>query len=204
MSSASVKWIGGKQFIGVDSTNHSVVLSTPDEGIGMKPSELMLVALASCTAVDVVEILNKKRAGLTSLEISAVAEQEKNPPWTFRKIHLTYRLKGSNLSEKDAAQAIGQRPYPLELGNGGRLVAQRRIGLQGIDLRSQTRDHAIKTISSIGSLSVIYVPAADFEGRDAASSSRCSNWFPCDANSSRLTPAEPAAGGCSRRPCNSC
>ncbi len=106
MSSASVKWIGGKQFIGVDSTNHSVVLSTPDEGVGMKPSELLLVALASCTAVDVVEILNKKRAGLQSLEISAEAEQEKDPPWTFRKIHLSYRLKGSNLTEKDVAQAI--------------------------------------------------------------------------------------------------
>ena len=106
MSSASVKWIGGKQFIGVDSTNHAVVLSTPDEGVGMKPSELLLVALASCTAVDVVEILNKKRAGLQSLEISAEAEQEKDPPWTFRKIHLSYRLKGSNLAEKDVAQAI--------------------------------------------------------------------------------------------------
>lgn len=106
MSSASVKWIGGKQFIGVDSTRHSVVLSTPDEGVGMKPSELLLVALASCTAVDVVEILAKKRAGLESLEISAEAEQEKDPPWTFRKIHLTYRLKGSTLNEKDVAQAI--------------------------------------------------------------------------------------------------
>lgn len=106
MSSASVKWIGGKQFIGVDSTKHSVVLSTPDEGVGMKPSELMLVALASCTAVDVVEILNKKRLGLESLEISAEAQQEKDPPWTFRKIHLTYRLKGERLTEKDVAQAI--------------------------------------------------------------------------------------------------
>jgi putative redox protein len=106
MSSASVKWIGGKQFVGMDSTRHTVVLSTPDEGVGMKPSELMLVALASCSAVDVVEILNKKRAGLTSLEISAEAEQEQDPPWTFRKIHLTYRLKGSALTEKDAAQAI--------------------------------------------------------------------------------------------------
>ncbi len=106
MSSASVKWIGGKQFIGVDSTKHSVVLSTPDEGVGMKPSELMLVALASCTAVDVVEILNKKRLGLVALEISAEAEQEKDPPWTFRKIHLTYRLKGEKLTEKDVAQAI--------------------------------------------------------------------------------------------------
>ena len=106
MSSASVKWIGGKQFIGIDSTKHSVVLSTPDEGVGMKPSELLLVALASCTAVDVVEILAKKRAGLESLEISAEAEQEKDPPWTFRKIHLTYRLKGSTLNEKDVTQAI--------------------------------------------------------------------------------------------------
>ena len=106
MASAMVKWIGGKQFIGVDSTHHSVVISTPDEGIGMKPSELLLVALASCTAVDVVEILAKKRTPLESLEISASAEQEADPPWTFRKIHLTYRLKGAGLTEKNVAQAI--------------------------------------------------------------------------------------------------
>lgn len=106
MSSAKVQWIGGKKFVGTDSTNHSVVLSTPDEGVGMKPSELLLVALASCTAVDVVEILTKKRIPLESLEISTEAEQEKDPPWTFRKIHLTYRLKGKGLTEKDVNQAI--------------------------------------------------------------------------------------------------
>jgi putative redox protein len=106
MSSASVKWIGGKQFIGIDSTKHSVVLSTPDEGVGMKPSELLLVALASCTAVDVVEILAKKRLTLESLEIAASAEQDQDPPWAFRKIHLTYRLKGAGLTGKDVKQAI--------------------------------------------------------------------------------------------------
>ncbi|MBP9040204.1 MAG: OsmC family protein [Anaerolineaceae bacterium] len=106
MSSTKVQWIGGKKFVGTDSTNHSVVLSTPDEGVGMKPSELLLVALASCTAVDVVEILTKKRIPLENLEISAEAEQEKDPPWTFRKIHLTYRLKGKGLTDKDVNQAI--------------------------------------------------------------------------------------------------
>ncbi|HOW91285.1 MAG TPA: OsmC family protein [Anaerolineaceae bacterium] len=106
MSSATVKWIGGKKFVGIDSTKHSVVLSTPDEGVGMKPSELLLVALASCTAVDVVEILHKKRLGLEALEISAEAEQEIDPPWTFRKIHLIYRLKGEKLNDRDVAQAI--------------------------------------------------------------------------------------------------
>jgi putative redox protein len=106
MSNATVRWIGGKQFVGIDSTQHSVVLSTPDEGVGMKPSELMLVALAACTAVDVVEILAKKRQTLTSLEISASAEQDSDPPWTFRKIHLHYKLSGVGLMEKAVAQAI--------------------------------------------------------------------------------------------------
>ncbi len=106
MANATVRWLTGKQFIGVDSTKHSVVLSTPDEGIGMKPSEMLLVALASCTAVDVVEILAKKRQELTGLEIGVTSEQDSDPPWTFRKIHLTYKLTGKNLTEKAVEQAI--------------------------------------------------------------------------------------------------
>jgi putative redox protein len=106
MGTATVKWIGGKQFVGIDSTCHSVVLSTPDEGIGIKPSELLLIAVASCSAVDVVEILSKKRMPLTFLEISSTGEQEQDAPWTFRKIHLRYRLAGRNLTEKAVEQAI--------------------------------------------------------------------------------------------------
>lgn len=106
MAIATVQWIRGKRFIGIDSTNHSVVLSTPDEGVGMKPSDLLLVALAACTAVDVVEILTKKRIHLTKLEISANGEQDSDPPWTFRKIHLHYRLSGEGLTPKSIEQAI--------------------------------------------------------------------------------------------------
>ena len=106
MASANVRWVEGRRFIGTDSTNHSVVLSTPDEGIGMKPSDLLLVALCGCTAVDVVDFLKKKRIELTKLEIQASAEQEADPPWTFRKIHLKYILAGKNLKAKDAEQVI--------------------------------------------------------------------------------------------------
>lgn len=106
MGTATVKWITGKQFIGIDSTHHSVVLSTPEEGVGIKPSELLLLALASCSAVDVVEILEKKRMPLTSLEISSTGEQDQDPPWTFRKIHLHYKLVGKGLTKTAVAQAI--------------------------------------------------------------------------------------------------
>ena len=106
MANATVRWISGKRFVGIDSTNHSVVLSTPDEGVGMKPSDLLLVALAACTAVDVVEILTKKRITLTILEIAATGEQDSNPPWTFRKIHLVYKLGGKGLTKIAVEQAI--------------------------------------------------------------------------------------------------
>lgn len=100
-------WLpGGKRFVSTDSTGHSVVMSTPDENFGMKPSELILSALAGCTSVDVVEILAKKKTPLSHLEVAVSAEQDSDPPWTFRKIHMQFRLKGEGLTEKDVQRAI--------------------------------------------------------------------------------------------------
>jgi putative redox protein len=105
-ATTTVQWLSGKRFVGIDSTNHSAVLSSQDEGIGVKPSDMLLIALASCTAVDVVEILTKKRLPLDSLEIITTGEQDADPPWTFRKIHLKYRLSGRGLTDKAVEQAI--------------------------------------------------------------------------------------------------
>lgn len=106
MGATTVKWIGSKQFVGIDSTNHSVVLSSVADGVGMKPSDMLLIALASCTAIDVIDILAKKRMPLSSLEIITSGEQDADPPWTFRKIHVKYRLSGQGITEKAVAQAI--------------------------------------------------------------------------------------------------
>ncbi len=62
-----VKWLEERQFVAIDSTGHSAVLSSPADGVGMKPSDLLLVALVGCSAYDVVEILRKKRQKLESL-----------------------------------------------------------------------------------------------------------------------------------------
>lgn len=106
-SDTVLRWVpGGKRFVSTDSTGHSVVLSTTDEGIGMKPSELILSALAGCTAVDVINILAKKRTPLSHLEVQLSAEQDSDPPWTFRKIFMKFLVKGEGLTEKDVKKAI--------------------------------------------------------------------------------------------------
>ncbi len=106
-SDTVLRWVpGGQRFVSTDSTGHSVVLSTTNEGIGMKPSELILSALAGCTAVDVINILAKKRTPLSHLEVQLSAEQDSDPPWTFRKIYMKFFVKGDGLTEKDVKGAI--------------------------------------------------------------------------------------------------
>jgi len=106
MSEIKVTWVQGGQFVGVDSTKHSVVLSTGSDGTGVKPSDMLLIALAACSAVDVVNILEKKRQALTDLDIRVEGQQDADPPWAFRKIHVTYTLRGKALTEKAVQQAI--------------------------------------------------------------------------------------------------
>jgi len=102
-----MRWIpGGNRFVSTDSTGHSVVMSKPEENTGMRPSELILSALAGCSSVDVISILEKKKTPLTYLEVRVTSEQDADPPWTFRKIYLKFIVKGEGLTEKNVAQAI--------------------------------------------------------------------------------------------------
>ena len=102
-----MKWLPeSKTFISTNSTGHSVVMSTTSDNTGMKPSELILSALAGCASVDVVDILAKKRSPLSSLKVQLSAEQDADPPWTFRKIFMHFVLKGENLTHKNVQQAI--------------------------------------------------------------------------------------------------
>ncbi|MEJ2571538.1 MAG: OsmC family protein [Anaerolineales bacterium] len=106
-TAVSVSWTGKRQFIGTDSGKHSVVISSHDEDnhTGVKPSELLLLAIGACSAYDVVAILEKKRYELRSVEVRVQASQEAEPPHTFRKIHLIYEVAAEGLKQKDAEQA---------------------------------------------------------------------------------------------------
>ena len=73
---------------------------------GPSPMEAVLMALCSCTSVDVVSILQKKRQDLTGLRVSAIAQQADAPPRVFTHIKLTYAVRGSRLSRKAVEDAV--------------------------------------------------------------------------------------------------
>lgn len=72
---------------------------------GPSPMEAVLMALCSCTSVDVVEILRKKRQQLTALRVSARAERAEDAPRVFTHILLTYAVSGK-LSRKAVEDAV--------------------------------------------------------------------------------------------------
>lgn len=73
---------------------------------GPSPMEAVLMALCSCTSVDVVSILKKKRQQLTGLHVSAKAQRAETAPRVFTHILLTYAVRGEGLSRKAVEDAV--------------------------------------------------------------------------------------------------
>ncbi|HTW48608.1 MAG TPA: OsmC family protein [Acidobacteriaceae bacterium] len=103
---ASVEWSEGMFYDGKSQSGHILHFdASADHHTGMSPMEAVLTALCGCTSMDVVSILQKKREPLTSLTVTADAEQAAEPPRVFTRIHLTYRIHGS-VSRKAAEDAV--------------------------------------------------------------------------------------------------
>ncbi len=106
MSEVRVQWLGGSKYLGIDAAKHTLIMDTSSDSLGFKPSQLLPIALAGCTGVDVVDILRKGRYNLTGLEIVATSSQAADPPWTFEEIHVEYVVRGRGLKEEAVARAI--------------------------------------------------------------------------------------------------
>ena len=106
MQVAKVRWVGADQFIAVGPSGHAVPIdSDRQSNTAPGPMEMLLLALGSCTATDVVDILKKKRQKLESLEVEVSGERAKEPPAVWVKLEIVYRLKGQ-LDEKAVRDAI--------------------------------------------------------------------------------------------------
>jgi putative redox protein len=116
MGQVSIKWAGddSRMFVGRDSLGRTVVAGywqkPAEEGWtewrGAKASDLLVIALCSCSAYDVVDILQKQKVALTGLTVVADAEQAPEPPWPFVRIHLHYVVAGRDLDPKKVERAI--------------------------------------------------------------------------------------------------
>src|SRR5213592_4832460 len=101
MADVTLVWTGDRiQFVGTTSYGDPVLVGGDREGPGAKPSDLLPLSLAACTAYDVVEILRKQRQDLHRLDVTVQSTQDPDPPWTFRAMHVRFVLTGPVEKEK--------------------------------------------------------------------------------------------------------
>jgi putative redox protein len=106
MQTARLKWVDGEQFISVTPSGHALAIDSDRErNTSPGPMELLLSALAACTATDVVIILRKKRQPFLGLEVEVSGERAPDPPRVWTTLEIVYRLRGQ-LDEKAVKDAI--------------------------------------------------------------------------------------------------
>ena len=74
--------------------------------LGPRPKPLMLVALAGCTAMDVISILTKMRIVPDNFDVKVEGDQSEEQPVHFTSMHITYEFWGKNLPEDKLEKAI--------------------------------------------------------------------------------------------------
>lgn len=104
---AIVKFVNDDLFVGITPGGRALVLDTNSQrSTGPSPVELLLVALGSCTATDVVSILKKKRQQVTSYTVEISGERRTEPPRSYTSMKVHHILTGRSISPAAVAHAI--------------------------------------------------------------------------------------------------
>ncbi len=96
LKTATVTLDGGDlRFVGTAGSGHSIVLDSGTGNTGMRPAELVPLALAGCTAMDVISILRKKRQDVRRYVVEANGTQMDGHPNAFTRIDVVHVIEGT-------------------------------------------------------------------------------------------------------------
>jgi putative redox protein len=98
------------QFDVTSATGHTISLDVPDadggSNQGPTPMELLLMALASCTGMDVISILRKKRQVVTAYEVRVSGTRAENHPKVYVDVTVEHIVTGHQVDPRAVQHAV--------------------------------------------------------------------------------------------------
>jgi putative redox protein len=88
----------GHRFAGINEAGDKVIVDGDQPAIAMRPMDLLLTALGSCTAYDVVDIMRKKRQPLARYRVEVEGTQADTHPKRYTHIHVTHYGAGPEVT----------------------------------------------------------------------------------------------------------
>ena len=106
-SKATIHFAGSDFFVGVTPSGHAQAIETDSaRSNAATPMELLLLALGSCTGVDVISILKKKRQQVTSYRIEVRGDRRADFPRSYTRLEVKHIISGHGVSEQAVSSAI--------------------------------------------------------------------------------------------------
>jgi putative redox protein len=107
MPNVIARWSGQKVKFDIEAgSGHSVSIDEPPvfgDDAAMRPTEMLLAALAGCTGLNAVLLLKKFKQPFKGLEVQVEGEQEKEWPRRFTKIDITFVIDWDGKHDKAMA-----------------------------------------------------------------------------------------------------
>jgi putative redox protein len=97
---------GDLRLLATSGSGHTIVLDNVTGNTGMRPAELIPIAVAGCTAMDVISILRKKRQSVDHYEIRASGEQMEGHPNAFTRIDVVHVVEGPEIDPDAVRRAV--------------------------------------------------------------------------------------------------
>jgi putative redox protein len=105
----NITWTGQMSFSGSAPSGHEIKMDAATDiggqNSGPRPTELLLHAVAGCTGIDIISILQKMRLNPSSFRIEIDGTRAEEHPKRFTNIHILYVLEGE-LPEEKVVRAI--------------------------------------------------------------------------------------------------
>lgn len=101
----TTEWMGGSSFKTAGTSGVEVIMGSGGEQKGVSPMEMLLMAIAGCTGMDIVSILEKKRQKMQDFKINVRGVRAPEPPRVWTHMEVEYLVWG-DVEPEALGQAI--------------------------------------------------------------------------------------------------
>ena len=98
------------RFVASTGSGRTLVFGDEPERGELSPVETLAVALAACSAMDVVSILDKKRQVYDTYRVDVRAEQRDEYPQVFTRIDVTHIVEGTVVLDAAVRRSVDALP----------------------------------------------------------------------------------------------
>lgn len=110
MTTIHVDRLGGKRYAAANDAGDQLLIDATEPGsgisVGIRPMEALLASLGACAALDVMEVLEKRRTPPDSYRLELTGTRADEHPRRYTEIRIKHIVRGGGVQDKHLERAV--------------------------------------------------------------------------------------------------